>query len=69
MPTYDGFDDADAFLDVFEREVQEKQHFQAFDWVVPAIPARQWGMHKGSFDGWCECRRMVRTCLGKLKVR
>ena len=32
-------------------------------------PARWWDMHKGSFDDWCECRRMMRMCFGKLKVR
>jgi len=33
------------------------------------MPARWWGMHKGRFDDWCECRRMMRTHFGKLKVR
>jgi len=27
LPTYDGLGEVDAFLDIFEREVPEKQHF------------------------------------------
>lgn len=50
LPTYDGLNDVDTFLDVFEREVPEKQCFQALDWVLCAMPTRWWGTHKGSFD-------------------
>jgi len=59
----------DVFLDAFEREVPEKQRFQDLDWALRATPTRWWGMHKGSFDDWCECRRMMRTRFGKSKVR
>ena len=33
------------------------------------MPARWWGAHKGSFNDWYECRRMMRTCFVKPKVR
>jgi hypothetical protein len=61
LPTYDGLNEVDTFLDAFEREVPEKQCFQALDWALRATPARWWGTHKGSFDDWRECRRMMRT--------
>ena len=50
LPTYDGLNDVDIFLDAFEREVLEKQHFQTLDWALHAMPTRWWGTHKGSFD-------------------
>lgn len=31
LPTYDGLSDVDVFLDAFERQVLEKQCFQALD--------------------------------------
>jgi len=31
LPAYDGLNDVDVFLYPFEREVPEKQHFQALD--------------------------------------
>lgn len=68
LPTYDGMNDVDINLDAFEREVPEKQHFQALDWALCATPARWWSTHKGSFDDWREYRRMMRTCFGKRKV-
>ena len=45
LPTYDGLNEVDTFLDAFEREVSEKQRFQALDWVLHATLARWWGMH------------------------
>lgn len=50
LPAYDGLNDVDVFLDAFEREVLEKQHFQVLDWALRATAARWWGMHNGSFD-------------------
>ena len=69
IPTYDGFNEVDIFLDAFEREVPEKQCFQALDWALCATPTRWWGTHKGSFDDWCECRRMMRARFGKPKMQ
>lgn len=69
MPTYDGLNDVDVFLDAFGRKVPEKQCFQALDWALRATPTRWWGTHKGSFDDWCECRRIMRTRFGKPKVQ
>ena len=69
LPNYDGLNDVDIFLDAFEREILENQRFQALDWVLRAMPARWWGTHKGSFDNWHECRRMMRTRFGKLKLQ
>ena len=68
LPTYDGLNDVDIFLDAFEKEVLEKQCFRALDWALRVTPARRWGAHKGSFDDWCKCRRMMITQFGKLKV-
>jgi len=61
LPTYDGLTEVDTFLDAFEREVLEKQCFQALDWVLCATPIRWWGTHKESFDDWYEYRRMIRA--------
>ena len=61
LPTYDGLNEVDTFLDAFEREVLEKQRFQALDWVLHAMSVRWWGTHKGSFEYWHECRRMMHT--------
>ncbi len=60
LPTYDWLSEVDTFLDKFEREVLEKQRFQALNWVLHATPARWWGTHKGSFDDWHEFRRMMK---------
>jgi len=40
MPTYDGLSEVDTFLDKFEREVPEKQRFQALNWVLRPTPTR-----------------------------
>ena len=48
LPTYDRLSEVDTFLDKFEREVLEKQCFQALNWVLCATPVRWWGMHKGA---------------------
>ena len=69
LPTYDGLNDVDVFLDAFEREVPKKQHFEALDWALRTMPTRWWGTHKCSFDDWRECRRMMRTYFGKPKVQ
>ena len=67
LPTYDGLGEVDAFLDQFEREVLEKKQFKALNWVLRAIPTRWWGMHKGNFDDWSACRRMMYTGFGKTR--
>jgi len=61
---YDGLTDVDWFLDAFEREVQEKHHFQALEWVLHVTLARWWGMHKDSFGDWRDYRMMMRTHFG-----
>ena len=40
LPTYDGLNEVDTFLDVFESGVPEKQCFQALDWALCAMSAR-----------------------------
>ena len=50
VPTHDGLNDVDIFLDAFEREVPKKQRFQALDWALRATPTRWWGTQKGRFD-------------------
>jgi len=40
LPTYDGISEVETFLNKFEREVLEKQCFQALDWVLCAMPMR-----------------------------
>ena len=67
LPTYDGLGEVDAFLDQFEREVREKQQFEALNWVLRAMPARWWGTHKGKFDDWRACRRLMPTRFGKTR--
>lgn len=42
LPTYDGLSEVDAFLDQFEREVPEKQCFEALNWVLRTTPAMGW---------------------------
>lgn len=69
LPTYDGLNDLDIFLDAFERGVPKKQRFQALDWALCAMAARWWGTHKGRFGDCFECRKMMRTHFGKLKVQ
>lgn len=61
LPTYDGLGEVDTFLDKFKGEVPKKKRFQTFDWVLRAMLARWWGTHKGSFEDWCKCRRMMHT--------
>jgi len=68
LHTYDGLNEVDVFLDAFEREVLEKQRFQALDWALRATPVRWWGTHKGSFDDWHGSRRMMRTRFEKPKM-
>ena len=50
MPMYDGLSEVDDFLNKFEREVSEQQHFDTLKWVLQATPARWWGMHQTSFE-------------------
>ena len=68
LPTYDGLNEIDTFLNKFEREVLEKKFFLALVWVLPATSARWWGMHKRSFDDWHVCRRLMHTQFGKRRV-
>jgi len=46
LPTYDGLTTVDDFLNLFEREVPEQQHFNALKWALYATLARWWGMHQ-----------------------
>lgn len=69
LPTYDGLSEVDTFLNKFKREVLKKQCFQALDCVLCTMPERWWGMHKGSFDNWHECMRMMCLWFGKPRVR
>jgi len=69
LPTYDGLSEVDTFLDKFEMEVPEKKRFQALNWVLGTMLARWWGMHKGRFEDWHACRRMMHTWFGKPRVR
>ena len=50
LPMYDGLSEVDDFLNIFEREVLEQQHFNALKWVLCTTPARWWGMYQGSFE-------------------
>ena len=68
LPYYDGLTEVDKFLDAFEREVLENHHFQAWDWVLRATPARWWGMHKDSFDDWHMYKNMMRLQFGHPKI-
>ena len=49
LPTYDGLSEVDDFLNKFEKEVPERQHFDALKWVLYAMPTRWWGTHQTSF--------------------
>jgi len=69
LPYYDGLTDVDKFLDAFEREVPKKHCFQALDLALRATPTRWWGMHKDSFDGCHEYRKMKRMWFGRPKVQ
>lgn len=69
LATYDGLGELDGFLDRFEREVSEKQRFEALKWALCATPMRWWGMHQGSIEDWHECKRMMHMCFGKPKMR
>lgn len=68
LPTYDGLNDVDVFLNAFEKEVPEKQRFEDLDWALRAMLARWLGTQEGRFDDWHECRRVIKTNFGKLKV-
>ena len=65
LPMYDWLSEVDYFLNIFEIEVSEQQHFEALKWVLRATPARWWGMHQGIFEDWHECRRMMHMHFGK----
>ena len=62
---YDGLSEVDDFLNKFEREVPEQQHFDALKWALRATPARWWGTHQKSFEDWRDCRRMMCLRFGK----
>jgi len=57
---YDGLSEVDNFLNKFEKEAPEQQHFDALKWVLRTTPARWWGMHQRNFEDLHECRRMMR---------
>ena len=61
LPTYAGLSEVDSFLERFEKELLEKQRFEALNWVFPTMLMWWWGTHKGSFDVWCKCIRMMHT--------
>ena len=60
LPYYDGLTDVDLFLDEFESEVPQDHCFQALELALRATPTRCWGMHKDSFAGWQDYRRMMK---------
>ena len=66
---YDGLTNVDKFLDAFEREVPKDHHFWALDLALRNTPARWWGTHKDSFDGWRDYRRMMRLWFGHPSTR
>jgi len=66
---YDGLSNVDKFLDAFDCEVPENHCFQALDLALHAMLAWWWGMHKDSFDGWRDYRRMMRLRFGQPNTR
>lgn len=69
LPHYDRLTDVDLFLDEFEREAPEENQFQALELALRATLARWWGMHKESFAGWKEYKRMMRSRFGYANTR
>lgn len=65
LPTYDGLIEVDDFLNKFEREVLEQQHFESLKWVLRTMPTRWWGIYEISFEDWCEWRRKIHMRFGK----
>lgn len=59
LPTYDELIAVDEFLSKFESAVPEQQRFNTLKWALRATPAQWWGTHKGSFQDWCGCRRIM----------
>jgi len=68
MPYYDGLTNVDHFLDAFEREVLERNWFQARDWALRTTPVGWWRTHKDNFDDWHVYRKMMRVRFDHLQV-
>lgn len=56
LPTYDRLSEVADFLN------------EALKWVLRATPTKWWGTHQGSFEDWCECRRMMCIGFGKTQM-
>ena len=52
LPTYEGLPNLVTFLNEFEGMVTKPQCLSALDYVLKAIPARWWDMHKQSISEW-----------------
>jgi len=61
---YDVLSEVDDFLNIFESEVSEQQHFEALKWVLHTKLARWWCTHQKSFEDWCDCERMMHIWFG-----
>lgn len=68
LPMYNRLTAVDEFLNNFEREVLEKQHFDALKWALRATPARWWGVHQRRFEDWYGCKRIMCRRFGKLQM-
>jgi len=59
LPSYDGLDDLNFFLDNCEEQVPESQRLLALDIALKSTPARWWGTLKNNIGGWQECQRLI----------
>ena len=49
---YDGLNDIEYFVQVFELQIPEQQILLALDVVLKATPARWWVAHKEGIEHW-----------------
>jgi hypothetical protein len=61
LPTFDGLNPLEAFLEEFEASVPTQQRLLAMDEALKATLARWWGTHKNNIIEWVQCHTLMTT--------
>ena len=59
IPSFDGLEDVNEFLQQFEQEIPHEQRMEAIDLAVKATPARWWHAHKEHIASWDDFKRLM----------
>jgi hypothetical protein len=59
LPTFDGMNPLESFLEEFESSVPTQQRLLEMDETLKSTPKIWWGTHKKYISEWVQCRTLM----------